>query len=121
MNAVEKIALLFAKIGVFFANCDGQYDEREKAFIARYISQLKQLEEMSDDGINLIESVLDTKFTFDEIVKDTHDLFSHLNQVEKKAVLANFEEFISSVINADGIVHPKEAEYFALWKKKFED
>ena len=40
MDVKSKMAVLVAKTGIFFANCDGEYDEREREFITRYVQEL---------------------------------------------------------------------------------
>ena len=38
----EQLAQLLIQIGLFFANCDGEYDPREKKFIQNFLRSLER-------------------------------------------------------------------------------
>ena len=42
MDKVQQMQVLCAKIGVFFANCDGVYETREQEFIENFVANLEQ-------------------------------------------------------------------------------
>lgn len=120
MNTIEKSAVLYAKTGVFFANCDGEYDEREKDFILRFVGELEKQESISEATKAAIGNVLNTPQSFADVVKDTRNLLQDFNEAEQKAILDQFNEFIKCVIDADGKLHPNEEKYFEEWKVHFE-
>lgn len=119
MNAIEKSAILYAKTGVFYANCDGEYDERERDFITRFVDELEKQESISGATKAAIGNVLNTPQSFADVIKDTRDLLQEFNEAEQKAILYQFNEFIKRVIDADGKLHPNEEKYFEEWKNEF--
>lgn len=105
----EKIELnnLCAKIGVFFANCDGEFAPEERAFLERYLV-LSDNRFTPNDGKQL---------TIDEVIKDTKAFLDDFKGTERLAMLGMLFILIDRVIAADGVYHPKEIELFEQWKK----
>jgi hypothetical protein len=115
----ERVALLFAKTGVFFANCDGVYDKREKDFINEFVSSLKGISIISDEIAHIILNTDSNEITFESITEDTTRVLSECDKDTNETLLAALENFIDKVIKADGIIHPNEKKYFNEWKKNF--
>lgn len=117
MDAKSEMAILVAKTGVFFAKCDGVYDEREKEFIGNFIAELKKSEsDVTDDALAIAAKSADSKYTLSEIISATKVYLTPFNPDEKKAILDTLSEFISSVIKADSVLLDKETENYAQWK-----
>ena len=95
----EKIELnnLCAKIGVFFANCDGEFTP--------------------NDGKQLTIDEVSKDLTIDEVIKDTKAFLDDFKGTERLAMLGMLFILIDRVIAADGVYHPKEIELFEQWKK----
>lgn len=119
MEAKSKMAILIAKTGIFFANCDGEYDKKEHDFITRYVHELEQEENISEEVKFTITQTLSHKYTYDEIVTETRELLKNFNEVEQQAITEKLQEFITAVIHADNILHPQEAALFEKWKQDF--
>ncbi len=119
MDAKSKMAILIAKTGVFFANCDGEYDESERDFITRYVHELEKQENISEELKQTIEQAISRTYTYDEIAIETKELLAVFNDAEQQAILKKLQEFISAVIHADNILHPNEAALFEKWKQDF--
>lgn len=117
MDVKSKMAVLVAKTGVFFANCDGEYDEREREFVTRYVQELKQEDGASEELAQAIEETLMRRCTYEEIVVETRGVLSSFNEAERKAILEKLKEFIDKVIRADDYLHPNEVALFERWKK----
>lgn len=110
-------AILLAKTGLFFANCDGVYDDREQKFIKNFIEELKNAEShITNDILALVAKTIDSKYTMSDIISETKAYLAPFNSDEKKVVLDAFSEFIDNVINADSILVDKEVENFSQWK-----
>ena len=116
MDVKSKMAVLVAKTGIFFANCDGEYDEREREFITRYVQELKQEDGASEELTRAIEETLMRRCTYEEIVVETQRVLSSFNEAERKAILEKLKEFIDKVICADDYLHPNEVTLFERWK-----
>lgn len=117
MDIKSKMAILIARTGVFFANCDGDYDERERMFIKNFVAELKKSEsDVTDDALATVAESLDCVYTLSEIIAETKSYLTAFNPNEKKALLDVLSDFISKVINADSVLSDKETENFAQWK-----
>ncbi len=117
MDIKSKMAILIARTGVFFANCDGNYDERERMFIKNFVAELKKSEsDVTDDALATVAESLDSVYTLSEIIAETKSYLTAFNPNEKKALLDVLSDFISKVINADSVLSDKETENFAQWK-----
>ncbi len=114
----EKIELnnLCAKIGVFFANCDGEFAPEERAFLERYLV-LSDNRFTPNDGKQLTIDEVSKDLTIDEVIKDTKAFLDDFKGTERLAMLGMLFILIDRVIAADGVYHPKEIELFEQWKK----
>lgn len=119
MNTVKEIQIVIARTGVFFANCDGEYDKLEERFISEYVLQ------MIKDGIEIEESLKELidikseKITIDDVINSTKAFLGQINEVEKPQIVGMLKDFIEKVINVDGVIHPNEEKYFNQWKSEF--
>lgn len=58
----DTVVMLLVKTGLFFANCDGVYDETEKKFIENFLSELDNNGySVSDETRELAVKALDSK------------------------------------------------------------
>jgi len=112
---MEKIIKLMAKSGLFFANADGKYDEKEKNFINGFVARLKQGAELTDEAQKEVEGALERTYTLDEIVDDTKTLLADFDQKEQLTIKLTLARFIKDVIAADGVEHPAEKKNFEAW------
>ncbi len=119
MDAKGKMAILIAKTGVFFANCDGEYDEKERDFITRYVHELEQEENISEEVKLTIAQTLSHQCTYDEIAAETRELLNGFNKTEQQSIAEKLQEFITAVIHADNILHPQEVALFEKWEQDF--
>lgn len=104
----EQFALLIVKAGVFFANCDGKYDETEQTFIDDYVDRLHGISEMTDNVFVAIKSIVPKSLTIDEIISETNTLLSKLDDKNFEKAKGAMLSFVDKVIAADGVDHPKE-------------
>ena len=119
MNRLNEIQLLVGKIGVFFANCDGEYDKLEDKFISEFIlAMIKDGIEIEDSLKELID-IKSEKCTIDDVINSTKELLNQVNADERQQVVDMLKDFIEKVINADGVVHTNEEKYFNQWKAEF--
>lgn len=108
---------LMAKTGLFFANADGDYSDKEKKFITDFILGI---EKVGDLEAELKAQVLDTvnhTYSFDEIVSETRSLLEGFNQEEQDSIRKSLEAFVNQVITADGSCRKEEQEYYVRWKQ----
>lgn len=115
-----KFIKLAAKIGLYFAKVDNDYDEREKQFIIDYIKNLKQDLSLSEGEEVEINQLPEKHFSLEEIIVDTKNLLDEYVEEERFPLLNTLSVMINQVINADGVVTKEEAQSFAIWKKEFD-
>lgn len=116
----DNIVMLLVKAGLFFANCDGVYDETERKFIENFLSELDNNGySVSGETRELAVKALDSSYSFSDIVSETKAYLQEFNEVEKHAILDSFSEFIGKVIKADSVVSEQEQQFFSQWKKEF--
>lgn len=115
-----KFIKLAAKIGLYFAKVDNDYDEREKQFIIDYIKNLKQDLSLSEGEEVEINQLPEKHFSLEEIIVDTKNLLDEYVEEERFPLLNTLSVMINQVINADGVVTKEEVQNFAIWKKEFD-
>ena len=118
MDKVQQMQVLCAKIGVFFANCDGVYDSREKQFIANFIVELEQNNGLSPEIKEIILSSAENVESLDAIISMTRDLLDGFNDAEQTEIKKVLSEFITKLIEVDGELHPNEIANYNTWKEK---
>jgi len=117
MEKIVSVIKLMAKTGLFFANADGIYQKKEKRFIEDFVSGINQIAGIEQDVKQDVLDSLDKKFTLNEVIAETNALVKDFSAEEREAILRCIENFIKKVIDADGHVHPLEAENFRLWRQ----
>lgn len=113
-NLIERTVRLTAKTGLFFACADGEYSAKEQAFIEAFIENLAKEE---DPGrINaLLDDVLASTYTLDEIADETNGLLAEFDPNSADLVRRMLKAFALDVIEADGRQADAEAEAFERW------
>lgn len=115
----DRLAILLAKTGVFFANCDNNYDDREHTFIINFTERIMENKTITPEIKKEIEKIESKSISIDMLIKETQDFISELLSDEEKDPFVNaFSEFIKGIIDADEILHRKEDKYFEMWKKE---
>ena len=119
LNQEENTIRLCAKIGVFFANADGEYSKSEKQYVDMFLNQLKEQNRLTDDLELLVKHFDYKKCTIEMIIEDTKNVLESLNPETKSQVIEQLSCLIEKVINADGNLHKKELMYYNQWKNHF--
>ena len=117
VNALELVIKLVAKTGLFFAKVDGNYSERERAFINAYIEQLMAQGGTQEEVREIIGDVENRNISFDEVMTDTRQLLKALSPAEANLVKMALYAFINDIVKADGDDCPAEKEAFVKWNK----
>lgn len=118
MSKLKEIQLLVAKTGVFFANCDGEYDKKEKEFIAKFILNMIHKGIDIDESLNELIDVKHSNISIEEVVLETKEFLNSIDREEQILTISMMKEFIERLINIDGVKHEKEVEYFNKWKQE---
>lgn len=118
MDKIKQMQLLVAEIGVFFANCDGVYDSREQRFIETFLKELEKENQLTDDIKHLILNESKTIESIETIIQMTKDLLSEFNEAEQKEIKSVLSQFITKLIEIDGVIHPNETANYNLWKEQ---
>lgn len=119
MNIIKHIQILVARTGVFFANCDGEYDKLEDKFISEFVLQMIKDGIEIEDSLKELIDIKSEKCTIDDVINSTKELLHQVNGEERTQIVDMLKDFIEKVINADGVVHPNEEKYFNQWKSEF--
>lgn len=119
MNVRRDSQILVARTGVFFANCDGEYDKLEDKFISEFILQMIKDGIEIEDSLKELIDIKSEKCTIDDVINSTKELLNQVNADERQQVVDMLKDFIEKVINVDGVVHPNEEKYFNQWKAEF--
>lgn len=113
----EKLALLLIEIGLFFANCDGDYDPREKKFIANFLKSL-ELNHILEPGLYNKEALERTEVKdFHVVTANMNDFVSKLQSDEKQPFRDMIDSFIQGIIKADNVIATQETYYYNMWKE----
>lgn len=119
MEKIVDVVKLMAKTGLFFANCDGSYDQRERDFIENFISGIEGVGDIDPALKQNLKDSLNQQFTYEQIVSDTKALTDGFNEDERKVILITIDQFIRKVIRLDGELCEKEKANYANWQKEF--
>ena len=117
MEKIIDTIKLMAKTGLFFANSDGNFAERERDFLENFVGGIESVGDISDELKAEVKDTLNHSYDLDGIVKETLQLVEGFNDDERKAILVTTSLFIRKVILSDTRVESKERENYALWKK----
>ena len=119
MDKIQQMQVLCAKIGVFFANCDGVYETREQEFIENFVVNLEQGE--GGLAIEIKQIILESTneiVSLETIIQMTRDLLDGFNDAEQTEIKKVLSEFIVKLIEVDGELHPNEIANYNTWKEK---
>ena len=119
MDKIQQMQVLCAKIGVFFANCDGVYETREQKFIENFVANLEQGE--GGLAIEIKKIILESTneiVSLETIIQMTRDLLDGFNEVEQTEIKKVLSEFIVKLIEVDGEIHPNEIANYNLIKEQ---
>lgn len=119
MEKIYQVVRLMAETGLFFANVDGIYQDRERQFINDYVSGIEEIGDITPEQKGWVYSALNKKYTLDDIIRDTRELLDGFEEIERQQILKSMKGFIKRVLMADGHVHPLEHANFQLWKQAF--
>ena len=117
MEKIIDTITLMAKTGLFFANSDGNFAERERDFLENFVGGIESVGDISDELKAEVKDTLNHSYDLDGIVKETLQLVEGFNDDERKAILVTTSLFIRKVILSDTRVESKERENYELWKK----
>ena len=119
MDKIQQMQVLCAKIGVFFANCDGVYETREQEFIENFVVNLEQGEGgLAIEIKQIILGSVNEKVSLETIIQMTKDLLDGFNEVEQAEIKKVLAEFIVKLIEVDGEIHPNEIANYNLIKEQ---
>jgi uncharacterized tellurite resistance protein B-like protein len=119
MNARKDFQILIARTGVFFANCDGEYDKLEEKFISEFILQMIKDGIEIEDSLKELIDIKSEKCSIDDVINSTKEFLNQVNVEERTQIIDMLKDFIEKVINADGVIHQNEVKYFEQWKAEF--
>ena len=118
INKLQERAIeLYAKTGLYFGNCDGDYDPTERNFIETYIKRLAKNGLLTPKTQQTLNNYTAQGITLDDVIAETQQLMERLPQHMSEKLLNELETFINHVITADGKIHPNETRQLHLWQQ----
>lgn len=115
VNTLEQVIRLVAKTGLFFARVDGEYSDRERAFIQAYIDQLVQAGGTLEEVKAIIGDIERKSITLDEVLADTREVLDQLSPNDARIVKLMLYSYINDVVKADGDDCAAEKAAFEAW------
>ena len=111
-------ARLMAQTGLFFANCDGNYSDREHQSIEDFKSMMIE----NVNGVNRYAlrhcfDDIDRTYSLEEILSMTHRLVDNMQDEERKRVISSIDDFIIQVMAAESHEAGPEQAYYERWKQ----
>ncbi len=119
MEKLVKVVKLMAKTGLYFASCDGNYDQKEKDFLEAYVSGIEVVGAIDEEMKKSVYSAFDKTYSLDEIVGETQEVVEGFDADDRDVILSEIQKFINKVIRVDGCVDSKEQEEYKKWKAAF--
>ncbi len=114
---------LTAQTALFFANCDGDYTEKERENIERFkdmvYEYLDGMSEGSSDAIEFLFDGIDRPCTIDEIMSMTHRFTDNLDDKDRKETIESIDWLVSQIVEADERADMQTDEYYKMWIKEF--
>lgn len=117
MDYKVKFATLVAKLGVHFGAVDGNYDDKERAFVNLFIGFLKAQSGMDEEISDIIRSATSERYTIEQLAAEANQLLSGLSAEERKGTIDHMNNFLDTVIGVDGDKCLAEKMEFENWKK----
>ena len=117
-QTMNELSRLCVKIGTFFSNCDGSFDQSERDFLEYYVHNVDSNLKPTFDAKALIENEIINHSSFDEVVSATNEFLSGFDENERTAIKGTLAVLIDKIIKVDGEIHPNETKYFEMWKKQ---
>ncbi len=114
----DKLSVLLAETVLFFANCDGEYDDKERIFINNFINSLILQKYIIPETKELIENIKPNELSIEKITEKTESLILELPTEEKQPFIEAMHGFIKNLIKADGKVVLEEKKYLEIWENK---
>jgi hypothetical protein len=118
MEKIFDIIKLTAKTGLMFANCDGNYSDREKEFIDGFIAGIEQFGDVDEQ---LKADVLDTlnhQYELYPVIAETKAFLDGFNVLEKALILKSINDFAKKVIMADKDIKEAEKNNYEIWARE---
>lgn len=120
---------LTLKVGLFFANCDGNYTARERQCVEDFkemVAQNMQGFEMEDDNGQTIEfhpydlfDDIDQPCTIADIIQMTHRLVDGMDNADRKNTLEALDYLASQIVEADTRDDETTEVYYDDWRREF--
>lgn len=117
MEQKVRFATLMAKLGVHFGAADGNYDDKERAFVNLFIGLLKMQGALDLDVENVIREASTKKYSLNELVAECNEILNGVAAEEHSETIQNMCKFVETIIEIDGRTTSEEKKEYVEWKK----
>lgn len=111
------LAEIIVKLGIAFANCDGEFVRQEFDYINRYVTRLENEYGLDNKGKAKLITYCAIQHKIKDVAIDFNGLTLSLPANEKTVIKACIDDFIKGVIASDGKIAPEETDLYNEWNR----
>ena len=115
MDKIITSVRLMTKTGRFFANCDGNYDIKERQLINGFAKSVNILSDLNKIQQNSVEDAANQDCTLDELIQETEELLSQYNAEERQRLLEVYNQYVRMTIEIDNRITREEVSSYKEW------
>lgn len=115
MDKIITSVRLMTKTGRFFANCDGNYDIKERQLINGFAKSVNILSDLNKIQQDSVEDAANQDCTLDELIQETEELLSQYNAEERQRLLEVYNQYVRMTIEIDNRITREEVSSYKEW------
>lgn len=115
MDKIITSVRLMTKTGRFFANCDGNYDIKERQLINGFAKSVNILSDLNKIQQDSVEDAANQDCTLDELIQETEELLSQYNAEERQRLLEVYNQYVRMTIEIDNRITREEVTSYKEW------
>jgi hypothetical protein len=115
MDKIITSVRLMTKTGRFFANCDGNYDIKERQLIYGFAKSVNILSDLNKIQQDSVEDAANQDCTLDELIQETEELLSQYNAEERQRLLEVYNQYVRMTIEIDNRITREEVSSYKEW------
>lgn len=117
------VARLTAQTALFFANCDGDYTDKERDCVENFKEMIFQnINNLGEGGWDAVDSIfdeIDRPYTINDIITMTHRLVDAMDKDDRMSYLESIDYLASQIVEADVREDTNTEDYYEQWRREF--
>lgn len=118
------VARLTAQTALFFANCDGDYTDKERDCVENFKEMIFQnINNLGEGGWDAVDSIFDEinrPYTIDDIITMTHRLVDSMDKDDRMSYLESIDYLASQIVEADVREDTNTEDCYEQWRREFD-